>query len=61
MQVGDLVQSRATKWMPEQIEFGIIIANKGLSWQKNKRMWLVEWTDGTYGVLHEYNLVAVCK
>jgi hypothetical protein len=61
MQVGDLVKSRATRWMQEQTEFGIIIADKGLSWQKDNRMWLVEWLDGTWGVLHESNLEAVCK
>ena len=59
MKIGDLVKSRATRWMPEQTEFGIIIADKGLSWQKGNMMWLVEWSDGTWCVLHESNLEVI--
>jgi len=60
MQVGDLVRSRGTNGIPQN-EFGIIIADKGLSWQNHHMMWLVGWSDGSWCVLHEYNLEAVCK
>ena len=60
MQVGDLVISRSDKHKEHPMH-GIILADRGLSWQKSKMMWLVEWTDGTWGILHECNLEAVCK
>ena len=58
MKVGDLVRSRGTNGIPQN-EFGIIIADKGLSWQKDKTMWLVQWADGTWCILNECNLEVV--
>ncbi len=63
MKIGDLVKQRHFKEhkYPKPPMYGIIVGNRGLSWQREYRMWFVEWTDGTCGVLHEYNLEAICK
>ena len=60
MQVGDLVQHRIDKELGLST-FGIIIADRGLSWQQANQMWLIEWTDGQIGVMMEHQLEVVCS
>ena len=60
MQVGDLVISRADRHKKHPVH-GIIIADMGLSWQKDNMMWRIEWADGTWCVLHESNLEVISE
>ena len=60
MQVGDLVISRGYRNKEHPVH-GIIVADMGLSWQKDKMMWRIEWSDGSWCVLHESNLELISK
>ena len=59
MQVGDLVISRAEIYKEHPV-YGIIVADVGLSSCKT-RMWHIRWINGTWCVLHQFNLEVVCK
>ena len=59
MKVGDLVISRADRYKEHPVH-GIIVADMGHS-SCETHMWRIQWVDGTWCVLHQFNLEVVCK